>query len=182
MEGVLRCHVLFIKMDSCIHLMWTFIEQNVRRKIHTHARVPNVHCVKSFRTQIDKAYNSDTQPPTTYETTLCCSNMGNAAFVDPKRATLSRWNTPLKMSAYYICMGTKLTCQGQGSKSHDVAQERLGQLVRSRTQDPNSLGSIPDRVFRRSFEQHFYSTQTSSRWKPSNQVKNLRLRNDIDGR
>ena len=39
--------------------MWKFIEQNVRRQIHTHARVSNVHCVKSFRTQIDKAYNSD---------------------------------------------------------------------------------------------------------------------------
>ena len=69
--------------------MWKFIEQNVRRKIHTHARVPNVHCVKSFRTQIDKAYNSDTQPPTTYETTLWCSNMESAPFVDPKRATHS---------------------------------------------------------------------------------------------
>ena len=70
--------------------MWKFIEQNVRRKIHTHARVPNVHCVKSFRNQINKAYNLDTQPPTTYETTLWCSNMESAAFMDPKRATHSR--------------------------------------------------------------------------------------------
>ena len=161
MEGVLRCHVLLIKMDSWIYSIWKFIEQNVRRKIHTHARVPNVHCAKSFRTQIDKAYNSDTQPPTTYETTLWCSNMESAPFVDPKRATHSYWNTPSKMSAYSICMGTKWTSQGPGAKSHDVAKERLGKLVRSWTQDPNSLGSIPDRVIRRSLEQVFESTQPS---------------------
>ena len=43
-------------------------------------------------------------------------------------------------------MGTDWTSQGQGAKSHDLALERLGQLVRSPTQDPNSLGSIPYRV------------------------------------
>ena len=161
MEGVLRCHAVLIKMDSWIYLILKFIEQNVRRKIHTHVRVPNVHCVKSFKTQIDKAYNSDTQPPTTYETTLWCSNMESAPFMDPKRATHSHWNTPSKMSAHSICMEAKWTSQGQGAKPHDVAQEQLGQLVRSRTQDPNSLGSIPDRVIRRNLEQVFNSTQPS---------------------
>ena len=50
-------------------------------------------------------------------------------------------------------MGTKWISQGQGAKSHDVAQEWSGQLVRSRTQD--SLGSIPDRVIRGSLEHAF---------------------------
>ena len=56
-RSFMRWHVLLIKMGNWIYLMWKFIGQNVRWKIHTHARVPNAHCVKLFRTRIDKVYN-----------------------------------------------------------------------------------------------------------------------------
>ena len=169
MEGVLPCHVLLIKMDSWIYLIGNSLNKTCHERF-----IPMHVSLKSIvrnHSELRSTRHITRIPKVLLPTKLLCGAPTWKVLL--LWTSHSHWNTPPKMSAYSRCMGTKWTSQDQGAKSHDVAQERLGQLIRSKTQDPNSLGSIPDGVILRSLEQVFTSTQSSgplnlSRWRASN--------------